>query len=889
MGHLRRALAIREQVYEGVHPAVAEALVAVGDLLVDARDPVGARSYFERALAIQGRTIGPDDREVAGSLLGMAHALAAVGDALPAAEYARRALAIREKTLGPEHPMVAEALIVNADLERQVGGGAVAESHYTRALGVFERVYGQEHPRVADACEAWALARRDQGDLEGAKKLLDRALAIRSTAFGDQHPVVGRTLNELVWVNNSSSSQERLDHAAWIFEASYGPGHPALAECRRDQALINWWNEAGDSATFFAAIKAEEERYRVLVTSVSSLPERQALALSARTPRSLDLALTVPFEDHFERVVSMINTVIASRGLVLDELGARRLGALESDTAGVRLEEQYREASGRLASLMVRGHGSQSAELYRQLIAEAEHDREQAERALGDRASAHRGRMQRIGIKQVDSALAKGAAIVSFVRYQRYEFSEAKSGALTRIKQSFARPFKEPLRAGEFRLVPSYIAIVTRRESSRKASAWANMKKAFLSQAEESSFDPRSPMVREVVRLGDAAEIDSLVARWVDAASHGPLRLPRARADETIGSVGQALRKRVWDPIVKGLGGSDRVFVVPDGPLQLVNFSALPAADGSYLIEHAPLIHLLSAERDLALTAASPAAGRKLLAFGGPNFDDACAVEPVAMRSVDDSLLSRGASMCADFGLLRFAQLPATSEEVAEIGRLWRAPSDSSADDVVARIGPQACEAEFKRLAHGSAVIHLATHGFFIAPRCARILTDAAAEPSSPETPQTLRSAVNAAHPLSLCGLALAGANRRADVPPGGEDGILTAQEIAALDLRGTQWAVLSACETGVGEVVSGEGVFGLRRAFQMAGARTMIMSLWSVEDDATRRWMNLLYEARFAKGMSTIESVRAASLTQLTQRRESGLSTHPYYWAAFVAAGDWR
>jgi len=109
------------------------------------------------------------------------------------------------------------------------------------------------------------------------------------------------------------------------------------------------------------------------------------------------------------------------------------------------------------------------------------------------------------------------------------------------------------------------------------------------------------------------------------------------------------------------------------------------------------------------------------------------------------------------------------------------------------------------------------------------------------------------------------------------------------MDLSGVEWAVLSACDTGVGEIRAGEGVFGLRRAFQVAGARTLIMSLWSVEDESAREWMRALYKARLQEGLDTAEAVRHASLTVLNARRERDESTHPFYWAGFVAAGDWR
>ena len=115
------------------------------------------------------------------------------------------------------------------------------------------------------------------------------------------------------------------------------------------------------------------------------------------------------------------------------------------------------------------------------------------------------------------------------------------------------------------------------------------------------------------------------------------------------------------------------------------------------------------------------------------------------------------------------------------------------------------------------------------------------------------------------------------------------AASVASVNLEGVEWAVLSACDTGLGELKAGEGVFGLRRAFQVAGVRTVIMSLWSVEDRAARQWMLALYRGRLQRRLDTADAVREASLTVLRDRRARGQSTHPFYWAGFVAAGDWR
>jgi CHAT domain-containing protein len=229
---------------------------------------------------------------------------------------------------------------------------------------------------------------------------------------------------------------------------------------------------------------------------------------------------------------------------------------------------------------------------------------------------------------------------------------------------------------------------------------------------------------------------------------------------------------------------------------------------------------------------------------------------------------------------VQFVDLPGSRNEVAEVARLW--------PDVTVLTGRAATETAVKRAVGGRQVVHFATHGFFLGSGC---------EPGAAGTravgglalakPRTVPGLAD--NPLLLSGLALTGANNRGARKPAQDDGILTAEEVAALNLQATEWAVLSACDTGLGEIKAGEGVFGLRRAFQIAGVRTVIMSLWPVDDQGVRLWMRALYEGRLQKHLSTADAMHDASLSVLRARRTRGQSTHPFYWAGFVAAGDWR
>ena len=215
---------------------------------------------------------------------------------------------------------------------------------------------------------------------------------------------------------------------------------------------------------------------------------------------------------------------------------------------------------------------------------------------------------------------------------------------------------------------------------------------------------------------------------------------------------------------------------------------------------------------------------------------------------------------------MRFDPLPASLKEVDDVVTLWnqahggpaqiaQLPSPMRPPSAIRLTGVAASEVGFQGGGVGAA--HPACGDPRVLSGCglcggARIVQRG---PRRRPRQETARD-----HPLLLSGLILAGANHRNVAAPDEEDGVLTAEEVAALDLNGVEWAVLSGCDTGVGEVRAGEGVFGLRRAFQVAGARTVIMSLWQVEDQATRQWMTTLYKSRFIKNLSTMNAVHEAA-----------------------------
>ncbi len=387
------------------------------------------------------------------------------------------------------------------------------------------------------------------------------------------------------------------------------------------------------------------------------------------------------------------------------------------------------------------------------------------------------------------------------------------------------------------------------------------------------------------IPLGPAAALDSLIAEWRTAIS-GQTRT----TESEYRTVASRLRERLWDPVAGSVNGASLVFVVPDGAVNLVSFGALPVGD-HYLLENVQGLHYLSAERDLLSARESNARGG-LLAMGGIDFvTPRAAQRTAAAASAGASVRASrsGPSVCSESPLARFAPLPGTHREVDEISAVWNA-SDRAAANSTVLVGGFATEETFKREAFGRSILHLATHGFFFDGDCepavagTRAVGGLTAARPSRHAPTPITEGT-----FALSGLVLAGANSRTRSESAGEDGILTAEEVLSLNLEGVEWAVLSACDTGLGRIRAGEGVFGLRRAFQIAGVRSVIMSLWAVDDEATRLWMHSLYEGRLVRHLNTARAVRDASIAVLSERRSAGFSTHPFYWAGFVAAGSWR
>jgi CHAT domain-containing protein/tetratricopeptide (TPR) repeat protein len=839
------ALATAERNYGTEHHVTAEYLNDLGFAQFDLGDYVSARTTLERALRIYEARYGGWHEYVATTLLVLARANAGLGDFDRAGRDQDRALAIHTKVSGSNHPFVALTLMERAAVHRARGVPLEARPLIERALSIREENLGPDHRDVARTMLELASVLTETGRAAQAHGFAERALRIWERLDLPDAPEYATVLALYADLRarrgDFASARTFYGRALQIRSRVFGPTNPVYAEAQ--SALAPVLAALGDrAAALDAAFESETVGRDHLRLMLQSLSERQALHYAATRPRGLDLLLTLSATTP-EAARAAADSVVKSRALVLDEIAARHavgraLPPQLADDWGALLS-----ARQRLANLMVRGPGQMSADQYGELVEQARGETETLERSLAGGSADFRSAMDRarVGLDEVIAAIPAGSALLSFVRYSRIRLpSDVPGGS-----------------AGLLSETPFYAAIVLRSNQPPVA-----------------------------VPVGPAADVDRLVSAWrqdVSVADDLHTLRSRSSADADL-----ALRRLVWDPIAGHIAGATRLFVVPDGSLSLLPLAALRTEARTFLLDEGPTIHYLSAERDL-LQADQTITSGQLLAIGGPAFDEAAPGDSAASPRGPDLAAGAGpqaamrgtADPCMSLETVNFQALPGTLDEARDVAGVWQVGGTAAR----ILIGREATETALKLGARHSRILHLATHGFFLNTACAaRPVSDTRGVGG------LVGARANAvANPLLLSGLALAGANRRASAGPDQDDGILTAEEVASLDLSGVEWAVLSACDTGVGEIRAGEGVFGLRRAFQVAGARTVIMSLWSVDDQATRAWMRALYEGRFQQRLSTADAVHAASVAVLKDRRAKGLSTHPFYWAAFVAAGDWR
>jgi CHAT domain-containing protein/Tfp pilus assembly protein PilF len=825
---LIRALEIREKMSGPDSVGVVQALNLLASNLEEAGDHAGAEPLHLRALKIVERTRGLDHPEVARQLSNLGSHYEKRGIDLKAEEMYQRALGILEKAQLVERHIVAAMLGNLGSIYYARGDYENAEKHYQRARAVWEKLLGPDHFHLEPTYIFLGRVAYDAGDYAKAKAMFERALTLREKALGQEEPGIPRRLNDLAMLYSTTGDYTKAEsfyrRALSIYEKG-GMSDPNAQDTLFGLARLHAAQGRESEALKFQTRASEiEERYIGLNLAVGSERERLAFlaSLSLRASRNISLHTSLESDDRAARDLA-VTTILRRKGRALDgmadSLAALRRRASSEDQA---LFEELNNATSRMARLILNRPQNMTLTQHQNEVKILEEQREKLEADISRRSAGFYEKAEPVTLAAVQTAIPETAALVEFAVYRPFDPKAPDN------QKAYGDPH--------------YVAYVIRRQGDVQ---WA--------------------------KLGEAKKIEDAISALRQAV--------RTPTRTEVRSLARSLDEKVMQPVRALLGDATQLLVSPDGELNLVPFAALVDEQGRYLVQHYSFTYLTSG-RDLLRMQVARENKSQPLVIANPSFG-APATELLATTTKPTASRSRRRSITTgrDLSDVYFAPLGGTAQEARSIQTLF-----PDADVLTAA---QATESAVKQI-NAPRVLHLATHGFFLSepavsePRAAA--TGSRIQPGSAPTISPIASrsinARNIANPLLRSGLALAGANLRTS---GNDDGILTALEASGLNLWGTKLVVLSACDTGIGEVRNGEGVYGLRRAFVLAGAESLVMSLWPVSDYSTRKLMTEYYKnLKLGKGRG--EALRQVQLTFLKQDPK----LHPFYWANFIQSGEW-
>jgi CHAT domain-containing protein/Tfp pilus assembly protein PilF len=926
----QRALAIWDKTLGAEHSSVASVLQNLAHLYQGKGDYTRSELLYRRALAIKEKTRGTEHPDVASALNGLAALYAGKGDHAGAEPLYQRALAIREKAFGPEHADVAASLHSLAALYVQKGDFTRAEPLYQRALAIFEKALGAEHPRVADTLHNLAMLHLEKGDYARAEPLFRRSLAIYEKTFGAEHTLVAYSLNGLALLYQEKSDYARAEplfqRSLAIWEKTLGAEHPEVAGSLGRLGGLYYYKGDGPRAepllrrslaikektlgaehsevalplSYLAALyvtKADYARAEPLYERALAIYEK---TLSARHPSVafalINLAWSYELQGKAEPAVQFLirgyDVQEHNLALVLSTGSEKQkllyLARLSGDTdRAISVHTRTAPASAQAAHLalttILRRKGRALDAMADQIAALRRRFNAQ-DRALLDQLSASRAQLSTLTLGgPVNTSPAEHQAAVAQLetKIERLEAAvSARSAEFSAQTQSVTdEQVQKAIPAGAALVeIASYQPVVAK-ATSQGGGIGARRYVAYVLQ-------PTG--VPAWVDLGDVASIDRGVEQFRAALTAPAEAGSKQTAPEDVRQAARALDEIVMRPVRRLLGDTKHILLSPDGALNLIPFSALVDEGNRYLLETYSITYLTSG-RDLLRLRLKSVSRQGPMVIANPAFALA-GTSPTQPSSTAGEMRGQRA---VDFSRMQWLPLEGTAQEAAALKAILNGAQVLT--------GGAATETVLKQVA-APRILHVSTHGFFLPDQPEENKAAVARRGmmlSFSDAPVVARSE----NLLLRSGLVLAGANTLQG--GAGEDGVLTALEAAGLDLWGTQLVVLSACETGIGNVKSGDGVYGLRRALVLAGSESQVMSLWKVDDAATRDLM-VAYYKRLQAGEGRTEALRQVQLemignlrqgqtvqgrslqTESSAGRGAGRS-HPYFWASFIQSGDWR
>jgi len=859
---LIKARDIQDKIRGKLHPAYAASLNSLAALYKKKGDYARAEQLCIEARNIRACVLGKEHADYAQSLSNLADIYKKTGQYANAERLFLEALKIREKALGKEHPDYAGSLHNLAGLYDRKGDYARAERMYWIAKDIRAKTLGKMHPDYAQSLHKLALLYKNTGDYTRSRLLSIEAKDIRAKMVGMKSPVYAMSLHNLAALYHQEGDFVQAEalylEAKNILTQALGKKHPdyawnllQLANLYRSNGDFvraeQFMNEAKNiqeivlgkthqdyhKSVYLLAVlfweKVEYQRAKPLFLEWMDLSKRQIDQSATYSTESQQLAFLRTFDTPLNAFYSFTQTC-----------GDTDLVRMAYDNAlffsGYLMENSRRLTNAVTATdSMTRAtffHWQDArrriAQEYAKPIAErnmvAEDEAEAYEKILTCSFNGFAESRIRPRWDQVRDQLKAGEAAIEFIRYR---FSNAQKSDSVMYSALVVRPGQD---------APHWVTLL-----------------------EEKQLD-------KLLHICGACKADYINQLYV-VAQRGAT--PVDRRPETLYDL-------IWRPLENELSGVQTVYFTAAGLLHRINLTAIPIGPDSILADRYNLVEL-SSTRYLTVAEKSRTDVDVAALFGGVQYT----VESSAIAE-DPGFISYSSCDGLDFAEMdakprsgSWDYLPHTKKEVNTIGNLLRKHGFCTQT----HLAYEASEEAFKRLStpdkSSPRIVHLATHGFFFPDPDGMRVSEL--ERWDEDEPVIKFSD----HPMIRSGLILAGGNHAwktsKPISEGKDDGILTAYEISQMNLLNTELVVLSACETGLGDIQGNEGVYGLRRAFKIAGAKYLVMSLWQVPDQETSIFMTTFYRHWMESKQTILEAF------QTTQHEMRVRFVNPYQWAGFV------
>jgi CHAT domain-containing protein/Tfp pilus assembly protein PilF len=843
----KKALNISDKVMDPEHPTVAMILNNLGMVYLVLGKYEMAEQVYRKALSINKKKFGPEHVEVAKNLLNLASCYYKMGDNDQTETLYEQGLAILENELEDDDPLLTRTRNNLAVLYDDMGNDSKAEQLHLRALDAREKAVDPNLFDVAESLNNLGAFYGERSKYAKAEEFLNRALKINIKLLGDEHIRIATTQGNLAFIYEQlgeyKKAQEYYEKSFALYKKIFGSEHSEVSDMMINLALF-YASQGNLTKAFQLTMQSQKTNNKLIDTVMGFTSDKRKLNFLISKEESLHVTLSFLFQPTFSHDLSIqkdiLNIWFKRKGLILETQKKYHEALFYSDNKQIsQAAMELSKVRSRLSKLIFSTPSQKNIDTYKNEIAQLEKQKEELEATLSklSKVFATERKKSNVTCVKIAQAMPSNTVLVDFARISQYDFKNKNND------QTW--------------LPDRYIAFIIHVGNGDKID-W--------------------------IDFGPADEIDNEISAFRKMLAGKNTDITEDKIKNL-----KKLHALIFQPLKSKIGNIKEIFISPDGDLSLLPFEIILNTDDKFLIEDYTF-NYLSAGRDILGFGETIEESNKSLIIGNPDFNmnsdqKKTTIKKLELKTHDKNRVTKRSK---DFQRnSKWPPLPGTQNEVQTIYNLIGKDKAELFTDKKAM--------EEVLLNWGAPkILHLATHGFFLKnePIDFKINTaiDRGFSPQG-DNDQIISPSpayMNIENPLLRSGIVLAGANKISiTVEDTISDGIVTSEEILGMNLRGTEMVVLSACDTGLGEVRNGEGVFGLRRAFTQAGAKSLVMSMWKVPDKETKELMVTFYSNIYKKGMNRSQALRQATLKQMKITKDRYGNSNPYYWGAFIFMGE--